>query len=363
LKPVLALIRTCPPQALGSMSAYAALVSEALGTVRAPVEWTVESCDAFGRREWGMWQQHAWRLVCMDRLFRRYPADLYHLLDGSMLAFMPRRLLARTVVTVHDLIPLLQLQGELAGRPSFAAAWLIRRAVDALRKAAGVTAVSAHTRRAFEKWTGRRDAVVIPHAVRPLSLGAACLDTLPQRFILHVGNNANYKNRAGVIRIFSRLSDISGLELIMAGPPPSIEIRRLMQDVARVRFLTDVSDAQLATLYGRATLFLFPSLYEGFGMPVAEAMAAGCPVVCSSEASLPEVAGDAALMSPATDERALAAHCRAVLTDADLRERLIKAGHRQAGAFTQERMGTALWAWYLGVFSLLPKELAHEITG
>jgi len=99
-------------------------------------------------------------------------------------------------------------------------------------------------------------------------------------------------------------------------------------------------------LYQKAELLLFPSLYEGFGMPVREAQAAGCPVVCSNRASLPEAAGDAALMADPEDVDALAGHCRALLTDQALRSRMCELGRKLAGDYTQERFGCDLGRWY-----------------
>ncbi len=343
MKSVVVLVRTCSPDAKGSMAGYARMVEAAL---RNTDDFEVRTCDLFPPRSRSMWHDHLWRLMNARRVLGCQSGDLFHLLDGSMLAFMPQHYLGRTVVTVHDLIPWLQLKRQLPGQPSVPAAWLIRRSVEDLRHAAGVTAVSEHTRQDVATWTGRRDVVVIPHAVRPLPVDAAGIDPLPQRFVLHIGNNACYKNRAGVINIFARLADLPDLELIMAGPPPSIDLRRLAQDIPRVRFLTAVSDAQLGALYRRAALFLFPSLYEGFGMPIAEAMAAGCPVVCSNVASLPEVAGEAALMAAPEDVDALAGHCRALLTNHELRARMCDRGRKTAAAYTMERFGCDLMQCY-----------------
>jgi len=109
-----------------------------------------------------------------------------------------------------------------------------------------------------------------------------------------------------------------------------------------VDFVVQPDDVQLADLYRGACLLLFPSLYEGFGLPPLEAMAFGCPVVCSSAASLPEVVGRAALTCPPDDEEQMAGNCERILEDPALAERLIELGHRRARKFTLKRMAQGL---------------------
>jgi glycosyltransferase involved in cell wall biosynthesis len=107
-------------------------------------------------------------------------------------------------------------------------------------------------------------------------------------------------------------------------------------------------------------VFLFPSIYEGFGWPPLEAMACGCPVVCSSSASLPEVVGDAALTAAVDDEAGLARLCGMVLSDRVLAESLIARGKQRASEFTLERMGKQLVDVYRRVLERTPQELARE---
>ncbi|NIO70471.1 MAG: glycosyltransferase, partial [Anaerolineae bacterium] len=105
-------------------------------------------------------------------------------------------------------------------------------------------------------------------------------------------------------------------------------------------------------LYSLAELFVYPSLYEGFGLPVLEAMACGTPVVCSNAASLPEVAGEAALLVPPGDAGRLVAAMRFALTDTGVRARLVAAGLTQARRFTWEeaaRRTVEVYRWLAGV--------------
>jgi glycosyltransferase involved in cell wall biosynthesis len=110
-----------------------------------------------------------------------------------------------------------------------------------------------------------------------------------------------------------------------------------------------VEDDDLPTLYSAADLFVFPSLYEGFGLPVLEAMACGTPVVCASAASLPEVAGDAALLVEPTEVEALSVAMERALTDASLRASLRQRGLEQAARFTWDAAARKLVRVYQGV--------------
>jgi glycosyltransferase involved in cell wall biosynthesis len=113
-----------------------------------------------------------------------------------------------------------------------------------------------------------------------------------------------------------------------------------------VRFLDWVSGSELEGLYALADVFVFPSLYEGFGLPVLEAMRRGLPVACSDRSSLPEVAGDAALLFDPEDPRAITAAIERVLGDPAEAQRLRDAGHAQAGRFSWAATARATAASY-----------------
>jgi glycosyltransferase involved in cell wall biosynthesis len=118
-----------------------------------------------------------------------------------------------------------------------------------------------------------------------------------------------------------------------------------------VRFIGFADDADLPALYSAACCFAFPSLYEGFGLPVLESMACGTPVVTSNVSSLPEVAGEAALMVDPRDVEAIAEAIQRVLMDCDLREDLITKGLTQAARFTWEKAAQNLLGVYLHLLS------------
>jgi len=114
-------------------------------------------------------------------------------------------------------------------------------------------------------------------------------------FFLYVGSRAHYKNFQGLLGAYSKWSRRSAMKLLVVGPPWTSEESRLLSELGisrLVELLTDVRDEALCTLYNQAKAFIYPSLYEGFGIPLLEAMACGCPVIASRIPSTMEIAGD-----------------------------------------------------------------------
>jgi glycosyltransferase involved in cell wall biosynthesis len=167
---------------------------------------------------------------------------------------------------------------------------------------------------------------------------------LPDRFILWVGTLEPRKNVARLIGAYRRLRE-EGVRhgLVIAGGRGW-----LCDDVfeaagrdglgEQVLFTGQVGEDDLLALYQSADVFAYPSLYEGFGLPVLEAMACGVPVVCSDRGSLPEAAGDAALLVDPTDESAMAAALARTLHDDDLRQEMVARGRHRAREFTWDRV-------------------------
>jgi len=154
-------------------------------------------------------------------------------------------------------------------------------------------------------------------------------------FFLSVGAHDARKN----LDVLYRAMELLGargerVPLVQCGP--NVDRSRGGAGAPWVRAAGYVSDGELATLYRRATALVFPSRYEGFGLPVAEAMFAGGCVICAETSSLPEVGGDAALYFPRNDAEALAAQMTRVLHEPGLRERMASLGAAQAARFTWE---------------------------
>jgi glycosyltransferase involved in cell wall biosynthesis len=154
-------------------------------------------------------------------------------------------------------------------------------------------------------------------------------------FALTVGRIEPRKNQMAGLGAVARLK---GLQLVLAGPVRDSDMAGRLAASDRSRLLGLVGEDDLALLYETAAVLLFPSLYEGFGFPVLEAMRRGLPVVCGRVSSLPEVAGQAAeYVDDPRDEAALAAALDRVLSDEDRRRQLSKQGRSRAAGFTWER--------------------------
>jgi glycosyltransferase involved in cell wall biosynthesis len=163
-------------------------------------------------------------------------------------------------------------------------------------------------------------------------------------YVLSLGTLQPRKNYVRLIKAFANLP-LANLRLYIAGGRGWLYediFAEAQKHGDRVHVLGFVDDADLPALYRGAALFAFPSLYEGFGIPPLEAMACGVPVVCSNASSLPEVAGDVALMVDPFDVDALAQAMARVLEDADLRREMIAKGLAQAERFTWEKAARQL---------------------
>jgi glycosyltransferase involved in cell wall biosynthesis len=296
-----------------------------------------------------------WSLWHAPRDLRRRPVDVFHGVTGFEL---PPRGPWALVTTVHDLVPL-RLPGLVPARHRWAVRCLLPAA---LRRANQVIAVSETTRAellARYRLPPARVTVVpeaaASHFAPPAPAALAAVRArygLGRPYVLFVGFLEPKKNLGALLQAVARL-DRRGAwgptELVVAGAPgwgpdPRRQVQAFGLD-GLVRFVGPVADADLSALYGGAVAFAFPSLWEGFGLPVLEAMAAGAPVIASDRGALPEVTAGAALLVEPTPEP-LADGLGQLLADPALRERLRAAGLARAAEFSWERTARETLAVY-----------------
>ncbi len=307
--------------------------TDRLATVTVPVR-------ARSRVQWVLGEQGP-----LPLLAARAKVDLVHSLASTAPLWGP----FKRVTTVHDLIyaryP--EAHGGLRDRG-------MRLLVPAaVRRSDRVIAISKSTRDDIVELLGasveRID--VVPNGLGtvrraeplPQSEVRARFDLIGKRVALSLSAKRPHKNLLVLIEALASIPPEHRPVLVLPGYPTWHEgqLRARAEELGvdrDVRFLDWVSGAELEGLWEVADVFVFPSLYEGFGLPVLEAMARGVPVACSDAASLPEVAGDAALLFDPHDERAIATAIETLLSqDESARARMVEAGIARAAQFTWQR--------------------------
>jgi glycosyltransferase involved in cell wall biosynthesis/O-antigen/teichoic acid export membrane protein len=294
----------------------------------------------------------------LPRMLRRHQVDLLH----SPHFNLPLVRTCPTVVTFHDVIYLACKQDL----PSRAGRLYYRAMMSAsARRADRIITVSEFSKRDIvERLAVDPAKIEVIHSglageFHPVADGPDRQSILAGYgiqidipYILYAGIYKPRKNHAGLIRAFRRFL-ISGVkaQLVIAGSMNEGEagLRALAGELGlagKVVFTGFVPDQHLPALYSAARVYACPSVYEGFGFTVLEAMACGVPVVCSPETSLPEVAGDAALYADPRNPREFACALERVFSDGDLRHKLIDVGHRNWRRFTWERAASKTLAIY-----------------
>lgn len=270
----------------------------------------------------------------------------------------------RTVVTIHDLIPLILplYRGSLWVRA------YTQLVAAAARRADAIIADSECSRRDIVARLGIAPSRVhvvylAAHArYRPLEdavpIEALRKYALPEKFLLYLGGFDQRKNVRVIIEAFSLLPELyaDGYRLVLAGvtlgqdseffPDPHRIAREVGLADDAIRYIGWVAEKDKPALYAGATAFLFPSLYEGFGLPPLEAMACGTPVIASNASSLLEIVGDAALTLDPRDPLAWAEAIRTVVTDASRRGAMRERSIAQAKKFSWERAAEETLAVY-----------------
>jgi glycosyltransferase involved in cell wall biosynthesis len=282
-----------------------------------------------------------WEQFLAPLLLRQNGADLFH----GTLNVAPLRCPVPSVITIHDLA---FIRFPHTFRPHNRTYLDVATRTSA-RRAALICVVSEHTRREVIGLLGvpPERIIVTPNAARqhfqppdPAELAAFRVrQSLPDEFVLYVGTLEPRKNLTTLLEAYAQLARSTHVPLVIGGglgwlyQPVFARLEALgIQD--RVHFAGYLDEQDLPLWYAAARVFVFPSLYEGFGMPPLEAMACGTPVVTSNSTSLPEVVSDAGLMVPPTDASALAAALLRVLRDDELHAELRARGLQRARQFS-----------------------------
>lgn len=283
------------------------------------------------------------------------PLDIFHAPNF----LLPPVHKAARIVTIHDLAFLVKPQYAYPNLQRFLAKAVPRSVAAADRILADSEASRQDALRLFHLAPERVTVVGAGVEARFRRQPADSLEPVRQRYglgwpiVLSISTLEPRKNFDGLIRAFANARRLAGFphHLAIAGGKGWLyddvfaEVER-SQATAFVHFLGFVDDDDLPSLYNLADLFAFPSHYEGFGLPVLEAMACGIPVLCTDTSSLPELTGDAARLVPTGDEQALTQALADLLTDDAARAALAAAGPTRAAAFTWEAAAHRLYDVY-----------------
>jgi glycosyltransferase involved in cell wall biosynthesis len=307
---------------------------------------------------WRLRRQLWWEQVELPRQAARLRADVLHVPGGTSIPLVRRR---RTVMTLHDLAPRAHPEWLPPGPGRwYWARWVTRTAA----LADCVLVPSEATRRDVLTLAGipEHRVRVTPWGVPPdvaRGVDARTAETvrrrhgLPERYLLYVGTVDRRKDYPTLLRALPLLRP--GTSLVLAGTiiPGRTDFDEMLGALGlrpRVRVLGYVARADLPGLYAAAGAFVYPSLHEGFGIPVLEAMACGAPVVTYNTSALPEVAGDGAvLLDPPVSPETLATALRRVLEDTGFRRELVGRGRARARRFDWGATARATLDAYAGV--------------
>ena len=301
-------------------------------------------------------------------LWCRYPrADIYHLGQQALTSLLfVRRPKGKVVVTVHDIFP-----HTLGNDPWF------ELAVRGLARVDHIVAISHYTKRCLVEELGiAADKITVVHhgmdheRFRPLTPSPSLLQRyqLPEgrRYLIYVGTEDPRKNLRTLVRALARVRrELPEVELIKAGWSHDAGERQVLVALATelgvldaVHFLEDVREDDLPQLYSLAEMYVTPSLYEGFGFTLLEAMACGTPAVYAEAGSLPEIAAGAGVgVAPVTAER-LAEEVLSVLRSRDKRDALRAAGRARAASFTWPASTQGVLAVYTELLDGNPRSSA-----
>jgi glycosyltransferase involved in cell wall biosynthesis len=321
---------------------------EMIGLPDRPVEKICSSSRYYSLRE----------QVELPRLLRRHQADLLHSPHFNIPLARP----CPTVVTIHDVIYLACKQ-DLPSR--LGRLYYHAMMAASVRRADRVITVSEFSKREIVRYLKADPAKIdvihsgvdpgFQHVIdRPQMDSVLSRYGIDEDYILYTGIYRPRKNHAGLVRAFRELlGSGTRAKLVIAGPLDQREAEADLRQLGRELGIADkiiltgfVPDSDLPSLYSAARVYACPSLYEGFGFTVLEAMACGVPVVCSAATSLPEIAGDAALYADARKPQEFAAALWRAFHETELRGELIEKGLDNVRRFSWQNAANATLSIY-----------------
>lgn len=344
----------------------------------------------FARTKYAKWggyvdQYLLFPLYARKALRSMSPDTLFVFCDQALGPWVPLVRSRPHVVHAHDLLALRSALGDIPENPTSFTGRMYQRFIRrGFRHARHFISVSRKTRDDLHRFGGvnalTSDVVYngLNFPYRPMTvlesqeaLRAAGITPSPDGVLLHVGGGQWYKNRSGVIAMYAHyvVHEAHPLPLWCIGPAPNADVQRELRKVGpggRVEFLPNLPSSTLQAAYSHARAFLFPSLEEGFGWPLIEAQACGCPVITTDAPPMSEVAGDAAIYIPRLNfgeeidvwaSKAASALRDLLSESADARSRRTERGRAWAGNFDSDRSTQAYLAIYdkvLGHFSGQP---------
>jgi glycosyltransferase involved in cell wall biosynthesis len=391
----LLLVCNYAPDAQQSMLRFGAMLREGLAARGHEVATLAPEARWGGRRRGPAekWLRYLDKYVAFPRQLRRRVAHearrgplLVHVVDHSNAVYVPHARGARDktnsvrwLVTCHDLLAVRGALGEDTDCPASALGRRLQAAILAgLARADAVACDSTSTRRDLERLAPEagaqlRDVILLGlnQPLRPLARSAAlarlaAVGGVPWNapFLLHVGSNLKRKNRAAIVRVLARArATWPELRAVFAGEALDDDLRRIAREAGvagEIFGAAGLSAAQLEAAYSLAHALVFPSKCEGFGWPVIEAQACGCPVICSDRTSLPEIAGDAAALHALEDESGMAESVLR-LRAAEWRAEMTARGAANLSRFEGARMFEAYLALYRRVSAAQPAARAVAI--
>ena len=298
-----------------------------------------------------------WRTFQISKEAKRLGLDIYHGLSHELPIGIEKTKL-KTVVTIHDLI--FKIYPDLY--PMIDRKVYDLKFESACRRADKIIAISESTKQDIIKYyqTPEEKIQVIHLSCNPIffetveeSKRQAVLQKhdLPNEFLLYVGSIIERKNLLSVIQAMERLPEDLDIPLVVVGKGKTYlqKIKNYIKDKPirnRVIFTKNVATEDLPALYQAAQIFLFPSVYEGFGIPILEALHSGTPVITCPYSSLPEVGGEAACYVEPNDIDDMAESITKILTDSHLRENMVLKGHEHAKRFEPKKLTRELMDLY-----------------